>query len=141
MHTQTARTARWLMGVTLFVVSTVFMADAQQSASLKDWAGEFDLTLDSPQGQLQFPLSIKETEGKLRATLTSPQGSTETSAITLKGSDLSLQFDINGPQGNLALLLTVAGPSDDGVYKVTVDFGMGQTAGTAKRRCPPDCKK
>ena len=140
MHTQTARTARWLMGVTLFVVSTVFMADAQQSASLKDWPGEFDLTLNGPQGRLEFPLSIKETDGKLRATLTSPQGSSESSEITVKGSELSLKFSMQTQQGDLPVLLTVASASE-GVYKVTFESAMGQLEGTAKRRCPPDCKK
>ena len=92
-------------------------APAAGSAVVGDW----DMTIDSPQGKRTTVLSVKEESGKLSGKMKNQQGETALDSIAVSGSDItfSITRDIQGQK----MVFTYKGKIDGNKMKGEVDFG------------------
>ena len=84
-------------------------------------AGDWDLTIDSPQGKRTVGLSIKDEGGKLSGKIKNQQGETALDSIAVTGSDITFAMtrDIQGQK----MVFTYKGKIDGNKMKGEVDFG------------------
>jgi hypothetical protein len=99
------------------VVSALLLASL--SAFAADVAGNWAITIDSPQGPLAATLALKQDGDKLTGTITSQLGETPITG-TVKDNDLefSMTMEINGNSMALAYKAKVDGDKISG----TLDF-------------------
>ena len=94
-------------------------------------AGDWDLTINSPQGSVAATATMKQDGEKVTGTLTSPQGEVEV-AGTMKGSTLTLAFSVQTPNGALDVKVNAEVTGDE--MKGMMDFGMGTADFTGKKK-------
>lgn len=102
-------------------------APAAATAGGSAVAGDWDLTIESPQGQRTIGLSLKDEGGKLSGKIKSPQGEAPLDSVTLAGSDITFKMtrEVQGQQ----MVFTYTGKVESGKMKGDVDFG-GFASGT-----------
>ena len=90
-------------------------------------AGDWDMTIESPQGKRTVGLSIKDEGGKLSGKIKNQQGETALDSIALSGSDITFKMtrDIQGQQ----MVFAYKGKVEGNKMKGEVDFG-GMATGT-----------
>src|SRR5262245_8907665 len=86
-----------------------------------DIAGEWDVTVNSPQGTNQGLLTLKREGDAWAGTWKSPRGERALQNITLKGTDVRFEMKVS-LQGNDAVFV-YSGALDKGAMKGTADFG------------------
>jgi hypothetical protein len=86
-----------------------------------DIAGEWDVTVNSPQGTNQGLLTLKREGDAWAGTWKSPRGERALQNITLKGNDVRFEMKVS-LQGNDAVFV-YTGALDKGAMKGTADFG------------------
>jgi hypothetical protein len=101
-----------LLALLLFVAGPAF---AQTNI-----AGDWDLTIESPQGARTVPVSLKQEGEKITGVFKSPGGELPISG-TLTGNDLKLSFTVS-MQGN-ALEIAMTGKVTGESFAGTADFG------------------
>jgi hypothetical protein len=101
------------------------------STSAQGVAGDWDLSINGPEGVITASATLKQDGEKITGSITSPQGTVELSG-TVKGKVLNLAFQIQGPQG--ALDIKVNGEVEGSDMKGIIDFGMGMADFTAKKK-------
>lgn len=94
-------------------------------------SGEWDLTVNGPEGPIVATASLKQDGEKVTGAIQIPQGNAEMTG-SLKGKALNLSFSIAGPNG--ALEIKVTGEVDGATMKGVIDFGMGMADFTAKKK-------
>ncbi len=92
--------------------------DAQAVA---DVAGEWEMTVNSPQGQNQSSLTIKRDGAKLTGSIKSPRGDRELDSVSVTGSEIQFSLKRN-VQGN-DMVFAYTGKIDKDSMKGTADFG------------------
>jgi hypothetical protein len=110
---------------TVFVLTALFAvsAFAQDNAKL---VGTWDMTLNTPQGVRNFPLTIKEEGGKL-------VGSAPFTSVEIKGSDVKMSMTVKFQDSDL--VITYTGKIEGDAMKGDADFGgMMQDTWSAKRK-------
>lgn len=112
---------------TLSVVVVVSAALLGQS----DIAGDWDLTINAPEGVITATASLKQDGEKVTGSITSPQGTVEL-AGTYKAKKVELAFQVPTPNGPLDI--KVNGDVDGADMKGIIDFGMGMADFTAKKK-------
>jgi hypothetical protein len=115
--------------------ATAVAAGAAPAARATDeFTGDWDVTVNSPQGAFNFQASFKQDGEKLGGTIKSPRGELPfEGTVTAK----QLKFSYTVPfQGN-PLLITMTGAIDGDAIKGQADFGgFAQGDWTAKRSAP-----
>ena len=116
-----------MFAVVLALSSQIASAQALTVADLGIFAGEWTLTLDSPQGAFEQSVVFKEEGGKAVAEMTSaiqPEAQKVTD-ISKSGSDVVLKFagNFQGNPFDAAITLT---PDGTDKCKVTFDVNGGQ---------------
>jgi hypothetical protein len=95
-------------------------------------AGQWDVTVKTPNGDYPATANLKDDSGKLTGTFTSQMGEVPVTG-TLEGNALKLAMTSQTPQGNLDVTLT--GDVDgDQIVNGKVTTGMGVFDFTAKRK-------
>jgi hypothetical protein len=125
-----------LLAVVLALSSNVFASQALTVADLGAFAGDWTLTLDSPQGPFEQSLSFKDEEGKAIAEMHNDMmGTTKISDITKDAANLVLKFSGNF-QGNPFDAAVTLTPDGTDKLKVTFDVNGGQfsMSGTATKK-------
>jgi hypothetical protein len=128
-HDMMRRSVLFLLFAALFAPAVVTAQDAK--AFLGDWV----LTIEGRRGPQERPLTIKDTGGKLSAELGGGRGGPITiTDVTVKGSEATLKWDQETPQGNFPVVMTLT--LKDGTLTVKQDFAGGQFTqnGTGKRK-------
>jgi len=94
-------------------------------------AGDWDITIDSPQGSRTVAMSLKQDGEKLNGMFKSQMGELPLSG-TLTGSDLKLSFTIN--MGGTPLDVVMTGKMEGDAFGGKADFGgMAEGTFSAKR--------
>ena len=96
-----------------------------------DIAGDWDLSINGPEGVITATASLKQDGEKVTGSITSPQGTVEL-AGTYKAKKVELAFQIQSPNGPLDI--KVNGDVDGADMKGIIDFGMGMADFTAKKK-------
>ncbi len=99
-------------------------APAQSTAGA---AGNWDMTIESPQGKRTIQLIIKDEGGKYSATVKTPQGEAPLKSIAVSGSDIKLVM-VREVQGQ-EMVMTYTGKVASGKMGGDADFG-GLATGT-----------
>lgn len=105
-----------------------------QAQSPVDVAGEWDVTLNSPQGQSQSVLTLKQDGGKLTGSIKSPRGEAGLDSVTVKGSEIQFSLKRN-VQGN-EMVFAYTGKIEKDSMKGAVDFGGMATGDWSAVRKP-----
>lgn len=120
----------------LMLVSAALLAPAIAVAQdAKAFLGDWVLTVEGRRGPQERPLNIKDTGGKLSAELGGGRGGPVTiTDVTVKGSEATLKWNQQTPQGALDVVMTLT--LKDGRLTVKQDFAGGQFSqtGTGKRK-------
>lgn len=116
-----------MIAVVLAVFSQVGSAQTLTIADLGIFAGEWTLTLDSPQGAFEQSVVFKDEDGKAVAEMTSAiqPDAQKVTDISKSGSDVVLKFagNFQGNPFDAAITLT---PDGTDKCKVTFDVNGGQ---------------
>ena len=125
-----------MLAVVLALSSHVFASQTLTVADLGSFAGDWTLTLDSPQGPFEQSLSFKDEQGKAIAEMHNDMmGTTKISDIAKDAANLVLKFSGNfqGTPFDAAVTLT---PDGTDKLKVTFDVNGGQfsMSGTATKK-------
>lgn len=107
--------SKLLMAAAAFVLSTA-PAFAQTNV-----AGEWEVTINSPQGSSTAHVVLKQDGDKVSGMFKSPQGELPFEGGTLTGNDLKFEFTVNF-QGN-PLPITLTGKVDGAAIVGKADFG------------------
>lgn len=99
----------------------VLVAEGLLAQAAVDVAGEWDVTINSPQGTSQALLTLKQDGDNWTGTWKSPRGERPLQDITLKGSEL--RFAMKVPLQGQEAVFTYTGTLDKGAMKGTADFG------------------
>jgi hypothetical protein len=99
----------------------VLVAEGLLAQAAADVAGEWDVTVNSPQGTNQGLLTLKKDGDNWAGTWKSPRGERQLQEITLKGNELRFAMKVT-LQGQEAVF-TYTGTLDKGALKGTADFG------------------
>ena len=94
-------------------------------------AGGWDLSINGPEGPIAASCTLKQEGEKITGTLESPQGTVNV-AGEVKGKNVTMNFQVQTPQGNLDIKVT--GEVDGASMKGMIDFGMGQADFTGKKK-------
>ena len=116
-----------VLAAMLLLVSTALahpLAGGQANANV---AGNWDLTINSPQGQRTLLLVIKQEGDKLTGLMKSPRGELPLDKLTVKGDDISFRTTIQF-QGQ-EMVITYSGKAGKDSMKGDADFG-GLATGT-----------
>jgi len=134
-----ARTALWLVGLSVLLVgATTFVAGQQATAN--EWTGQWTLTFETGRGPQETPLSIKSEGGTLKATIVGRGGSIPSSDVKIERDTLSIKYSLPGRGGDSEAVIKLIKQSD-GKFTATRTIGENKATGTAARkRCPPDCE-
>lgn len=101
----------------------------------KAFLGDWVLTIEGRRGPQERPLTIKEADGKLSAVLGGGRGGDVTiTDVTVKGSEATLKFNQQGPNGEIPVVMTLT--MKDGALTVKQDMAGGQFTqnGTGKKK-------
>ena len=113
-----------LLALSLLVASPAF--------AQTDVSGDWEITVNSPQGANTTPASMKQEGEKLSGMFKSPQGTLPFDSGAVTGSDVKFTFTIN-LQG-MALPITLTGKVDGATMAGKADFGgFAEGDWTAKR--------
>ena len=82
-------------------------------------------------GPINSTCTLKQDGEKVTGTLESPAGTVNVTG-QLKGKALSMNFQVQTPQGQLDIKVT--GEVDGATMKGMIDFGMGQADFTGKKK-------
>ena len=94
----------------------------------KAFLGDWVLTIEGRRGPQERPLNIKDTAGKLSAELGGGRGGpVAITDVTVKGSEAILEWNQEGPQGAIDVVMTLT--LKDGALVVKQDM-----AGTGKKK-------
>jgi hypothetical protein len=97
-----------------------------------DVSGDWQATIDSPQGPATIDVTLKQAGEALTGTVTSPMGSVDFKGKILRDA-LTVSYTLN-LQGN-SIEITMTGTAAGDVITGSLDFGgMGQVPWTAKRK-------
>ena len=122
--------------VVLILVCAVLMVPAFGWAQDgKAFLGDWVLTIEGRRGPQERPLNIKDTAGKLSAELGGGRGGpVAITDVTVKGSEAILEWNQEGPQGAIDVVMTLT--LKDGALVVKQDMAGGQfsQAGTGKKK-------
>lgn len=120
----------------LILICAALLAPAIAVAQdAKAFLGEWVLTVEGRRGPQERPLTIKDTAGKLSAELGGGRGGPVTiTDVTVKGSEATLKWNQETPQGALDVVMTLT--LKDGTLTVKQDFAGGQFSqtGTGKKK-------
>lgn len=94
-------------------------------------AGEWDLSINSPQGSLTATATMKQDGENITGTLGSPQGEVEMTG-TMKGTTLTMAFTVQSPNGALDIKMNAEVTGGD--MKGVMDFGAGTADFTGKKK-------
>ena len=83
--------------------------------------GDWDITVESPQGKRTSQLVIKEEGGKLSGAMKSPRGERPLETISVKGNEITFTMTINA-QGQ-DIVITYKGKVDKDTMSGEADFG------------------
>jgi hypothetical protein len=114
------------LAVVLALSSNIFASQALTVADLGSFAGEWTLTLDTPQGPFDQSLVFKDEDGKAIAEMHNDMAGTQkVTDITKDGTNLVLKFagNFQGNPFDAAVTLT---PDGTDKLKVTFDVNAGQ---------------
>jgi hypothetical protein len=97
-----------------------------------DISGAWDMSIDTPQGQMALTVTFKQDGEKITGTQTSPMGESPLEG-TLVGNELkyTITIDMQGQQATISFGAKVDGAAMSGVYEFA---GMGSGAWTAKKK-------
>jgi hypothetical protein len=109
----------------------VAIALATTALSAQSVAGDWDLSINGPEGVITATASLKQDGEKLTGSITSPQGTVELTG-TCTGKTVNLSFSIESPNGPLDI--KVNGEVEGADMKGIIDFGMGMADFTAKKK-------
>lgn len=101
--------------------AAALLAGRLDAQGVADPAGEWDVTLNSPQGTSQALLTLKKEGDNWTGTWKGTRGERPLQNVTLKGSEIRFETKVT-LQGQEALF-TYAGSLDKGALKGTADFG------------------
>ena len=118
------------MSKVLLAIGAIVLAAASLSAQASI-AGDWDLSINGPEGVLNATASLKQDGEKVTGSITSPQGTVELAGI-YKAKKVELAFEIQSPNGPLAI--KVNGDVDGSEMKGVIDFGAGMADFTAKKK-------
>jgi hypothetical protein len=104
--------------LSLFVVTAASAMTFAQNASA---VGNWDLTIESPQGKRTVQLVIKQEGDKLTGLLRSPRGDRPLDSVTVKGNEITLVMTAQA-QGQ-DLVITYKGTIEKDSMKGDADFG------------------
>ena len=110
----------------LALSSTIFASQTLTVADLGSFAGEWTLTLDSPQGPFEQSLIFKDEGGKAIAELHNDMmGTTKVTDLSKDGQNVVLKYagNFQGNSFDAAITLT---PDGTDKLKVTFDVNSGQ---------------
>ena len=114
------------IAVVLALSSNIFATQTLTVADLGSFAGEWTLTLESPQGPFDQSLVFKDESGKAIAELHNDMlGTTKVTDITKDGGNLVLKYAGNY-QGNAYDAAVTLTPDGTDKLKVTFDVNSGQ---------------
>ena len=113
---------------TTFVIA---LAAASLTAQANNIAGDWELSINGPEGVINATATLKQDGEKVTGSITSPQGTVEL-AGTYKAKKVELAFQIQSPNGPLDI--KVNGDVDGADMKGIIDFGMGMADFTAKKK-------
>jgi hypothetical protein len=116
--------SRTLVVIAAIVASTVALP-AQSGV-----AGNWTLTVDSPQGATQATLRLAVDGATVKGSISSDMGETPLSG-TVSGDQVKFQFDYSGPSGAITITSTATVSGDD--IKGDMDYGQGTAPFTGKR--------
>jgi len=102
-----------LLALSLLIASPVF--------AQTDITGDWDVTVNSPQGSNTTPVTFKQEAGKVSGMFKSPQGTLPFEGGTMTGNDLKFTFTIN-VQG-MELPITLTGKVEGETITGKADFG------------------
>ena len=102
-----------LLALSLLIASPVF--------AQTDVTGDWDVTVNSPQGSNTTPVTFKQEAGKVSGMFKSPQGTLPFEGGTMTGNDLKFTFTIN-VQG-MELPITLTGKVEGETITGKADFG------------------
>lgn len=102
-------------------------AAPQSGASSTGAAGNWDMTIESPQGKRTLQLIIKDEGGKYSAKVKTPQGESPLKSVSVSGSDITLVM-VREVQGQ-EMVMTYKGKIASGKMSGDADFG-GLATGT-----------
>ena len=102
-----------LLALSLLIASPVF--------AQTDITGDWDVTVNSPQGSNTTPVTFKQEAGKVSGMFKSPQGTLPFEGGTMTGNDLKFTFTIN-VQG-MELPITLTGKVEGEMMTGKADFG------------------
>ena len=115
-----------MLAVVLALSSNIFASQALTVADLGSFAGEWTLSLDSPQGTFEQSLIFKDEGGKAVAEMHNDMAGTQkVTDITKSGENLVLKFEGNF-QGNPYEAAVTLTPDGTDKCKVTFDVNGGQ---------------
>jgi len=107
-----------LLSFTLFTfVFFLIVARAQAQSAVGNW----DITIESPQGSRTSQLIIKQDGDKLTGVMKSPRGERPLDSVTVKGSDITMMMKVNA-QGQ-DLVITYKGKIEKDKMSGEADFG------------------
>jgi len=97
-----------------------------------DVTGDWEMTVQSPQGERTMKISFVQTGESLEVKMEGFQGEEMKGTGKVKDNDIEWTFTMNGPQGEMSI--TNKGKVDGDTMKGTVSLGeMGDMEWTAKR--------
>jgi len=107
------------LGLSLALFCAVaLIASAQGGASV---VGEWDMTVNSPQGTRTLLLKLKQEGDKLTGTVKSPRGEAPLTSAELKGSDITMVMTVQFQGGDM--VITYTGKVEKDSMKGDADFG------------------
>lgn len=120
----------------VILLSAVLIAPVVAVAQdAKAFVGDWLLTVEGRRGPQERPLTLKDTDGTLSAELGGGRGGPVTiTDVTVKGSEATLKWNQETPQGSLPVTMTLT--LKDGALTVKQDFAGGRftSSGTGKKK-------
>ncbi len=120
----------------VILLSAILIAPVVAMAQdAKAFLGDWVLTVEGRRGPQDRPLTIKDTGGKLSAELGGGRGGPVTiTDVTVKGSEATLKWNQETPQGSLPVVMTLT--LKDGALTVKQEFAGGRftSSGTGKKK-------
>lgn len=117
--------------VSLMLPGSAFAQDAQKDKPI-DVTGQWDSTIESPQGAMTSVATYKQVGEDLTGTHVGQRGELQLKG-TVKGNAISYQITVD--MGGQALTITYTGTVSGDVITGTADFGgMASGTWTAKRK-------
>lgn len=104
--------------LSLFVITAASAVTFAQNASA---VGNWDLTIESPQGKRTLQLVIKQEGDKLTGLLRSPRGDRPLDSVTVKGNEIT--FVMTAQAQGQELVMTYKGTIEKDSMKGDADFG------------------